>query len=678
MSSNQYFASKPPSDTANILLSKATTWYNDLYSNGYLLKVRESWMAYHGAYYNTVNGGHKITFGGEQGELVQIAINHYRNIARHILEMITSNRPSFQARATNTDYKSLVQAKLGNDLLDYYMREKRMEKYLRQAVEYSIVLGSGYIKMEWNATSGEIYDMNEETGTPIYEGDVAFTNMSPYDVVFDTHKEDQDHNWVLCRSFKNKFDLAAKYPELENKIKGLSTKSDIMRFRMEIYSSDETEDVPVYEFFHKKTESMPEGRYLLFLDTNIILMDSPMPYRSLPVYRISPSDILGTPFGYTPMFDLLPIQEAVNSLYSTILTNQHAFGVQNIYVPRGADVTMKSLEGGLNIIEGNAGAGKPEAMNLTNTPGEIFSFLKTLEQQMEVISGVNSVARGNPEASLKSGTALALVQSMALQFISGLQQQYVELIEDVGTGLLDMLKDFAAVPRVAMIAGKSSKSYVAQDFNGDDLSQVQRVIVDMGNPMAKTTAGKLQMVTEMTQYGVITTPEQYLTVLTTGQLNAATDDLQVELLGIKGENEVLSEGEQVDALAIDHHVMHIKGHKAILADPSLRKDKRLSATILAHIQQHIDLLRNTDPGLLSILGEQPLPPVGGQQPGPQDPNANITPSAAPQSAQAPQGPEGLPPGPGDVPNMPNMPKVPAAALANPQLQAQAMGNVRNK
>ena len=669
MSESVYFASKEASNVAGILLSKANSWYNDLYTNGYLNKVKQSWLSYHGAYYTSVGSGHQISFGGEQGELAQLTINHYRNIAQHILTMITTNRPVFQSRATNTDYKSLVQAKLANELLDYYMREKRLERYLRTAVEYAVVLGSGYVKMEWNATTGEIYDINEETNTPIYEGDVMFSNLSPYDVVFDTSKEHQDHDWVLVRSFKNKFDIAAKYPEYDNKIRNLQTKSDLMKFRLDGFSSDSTDDTPIYEFFHKKTESMPEGRYLLFAGDNLILMDTPMPYRTLPIFRIAPSDILGTPFGYTSMFDLLPIQDAINSLYSTILTNQNAFGVQNIYVPRGADISMKSLEGALNIIEGNAGAGKPESLNLTATPAEIFNFVQMLESKMETLSAVNSVARGNPEASLKSGTALALVQSMALQFISGLQQQYVQMVEDVGTGLINMLKDFAAVPRIAMISGKSNRSYVAKEFSGDDLSQVNRVIVDLGNPVSKTTAGKLQMASELIQYGIVKTPEQYFTVLTTGQLNAVTDDTQDELLSIKDENEEMTEGNKVRAIAIDQHTMHIKGHKAILADPNIRKDEQVTAIVLEHIQEHINLLRNTDPALLGIIGEQALGPAGGGAPGPQQPDVN--------NSQAPQaGPEGPAPGPGDLPNMPNIPKVDPSMLANPQLQQQAKGNVK--
>lgn len=671
MSNSVYFASQEPDKAAEIILTKANSWYNELHNNGYLGKVREMWTAYHGAYYSSINGAHKIQFSGEQGELTQLAVNHLRNIAQHILRMITANRPAFQARATNKDYKSLVQAKLANQLLDYYMREKRLERNLQQAVEYAIVLGTGYIKMDWNATGGEVYDINDELGTPIYEGDVEFYNLSPYDVVFDTTKESQNHDWVVCRSFKNKFDLAAKYPEMADKIKGLQTKSDLFKFRLEMSTFDDTSDVPVYEFYHKRTESMPEGRYMMFLNSNLVLIDSPMPYRQLPIYRISPSDILGTPYGYTPMFDLLPIQDAINSLYSTILTNQQAFGVQNIYIPRNADVSFKSLEGGLNIIEGNSGAGKPEAMNLTSTPKEVFDFLQMLESQMEVISGVNSVARGNPEASLKSGTALALVQSMALQFISGLQQQYVELIEDVGTGLVNMLKDFAAVPRIAMIAGKSNSSYVAAEFTGDDLSQVNRVIVDMGNPIARTTAGKMEMASQLIQYGIVKTPEQYFTVLTTGQLDVMTDEGQRELLLIESENEKLSAGDEIQALAIDEHLKHIKAHRGVLADPELRKDQRLTASVLNHINEHINFLREVDPSLLQIIGEQPLGPIGGSPTTPDQQQPNN--SQAPQAEQGPQGPV---PSAAEAPGMPAMPQVPAEALQNPVIQQQAMGNVK--
>ena len=226
--SNQYFAAdSDPKKVAGYLAQKADAWFDDLYSNRYISKLRKSWFSYHGSYFGSYySDNHSITFGGENGELANIAVNHYRNIATNIITMITATRPAFQARAVNTDHKSQIQTVLADGLLEYYLRDKRLEKYLKTAVEYAVVLGSGYIKMDWDATSGKIYDyidpdedeivaydedgdpVNEDGEKlkpfPVYEGDVRFTNMSPFDVVFDSTKESVlENDRVICRTFKN-------------------------------------------------------------------------------------------------------------------------------------------------------------------------------------------------------------------------------------------------------------------------------------------------------------------------------------------------------------------------------------------------------------------------------------------------------------------------------------------
>ena len=59
--------------------------------------------------------------------------------------MITSSRPTMDARAINTDYKSYAQTYLANGILDYYMREKKLEDALKKATELAVVLGAGFI-----------------------------------------------------------------------------------------------------------------------------------------------------------------------------------------------------------------------------------------------------------------------------------------------------------------------------------------------------------------------------------------------------------------------------------------------------------------------------------------------------------------------------------------------------
>jgi hypothetical protein len=682
---NIYFAAKDAIQTATILEGKVADWCNGIESNGFLEKLRSMYIAYHGAYYSSNGSGHQITFSGEQGELVNMAVNHFRNIATHMLVMTTSNRPTMECRATNTDAKSLRQTILANNILDYYMREKKLEVFLKQAAEYAIVYGAGYVVMQWNATTGQMVDYIEETDTKIYEGDIEFENFSPFDVILDGTKESNNHDWVVIRRWKNKYDLAAKYPEFADKIKGLPTKDTLQKFRLGLTSMmDTTDDCQVMEFYHKKTDAMPEGRYMMFLTSDIVLEDTPMPYRVLPIFRIAPGTFHGTPYGYTPMFDLLPLQEELNSLYSTVATNQNAFGVQNVLNPRGTDIAVNQLAGGLNIIDYNAQAGKPEALQLTDTPPEIFKFMGMIESTMETLSGVNSVARGNPEASLKSGTALALVQSMALQFMSGLQQSYVELVEDVGGAIIKMLQDFAHTPRLISIAGKKNRNYM-KEFESEDISNIARVLVDIGNPMARTTAGRVQMAQELIQYSEIT-PKQYVNVIETGNLDEVTEDIVNENLLMRSENELMLDGESPAMLITDMHKEHIESHRSILFDPELRKDATLVQLVTNHIQEHIQALRTTDPDLLVLMNQQPLKPPAPPQGPPPPPNAGPAPSAnIPGEMMPPEqgivGPGiqgGQIEGPG-LPNgqaLPNLPKVNPQMLVNPALQAQSLGNVR--
>jgi len=388
---------------------------------------------------------------------------------------------------------------------------------------------------------------------------------------------------------------------------------------------------------------------------------------------------------------VFPIQECINALYSTIMTNQNAFGVQSLFVPKNADIAISQLSEGMNIIEGNV---KPEPLQLAQTPAEVFKFLEVLIQSAETISGVNSVARGNPEASLKSGAALALVQSQALQFMSGLQQSYVKLIEDCGTGVINILKDYAMTPKVIALVGKHNRPLL-KEFTGDKITAINRVVVDMGNPLARSTAGRVQMAEQLLQMNLIKNPQQYLQVLNTGRLDAMFEGDTSDLLLIKSENEQLLEGEAVQAALIDSHKQHIIEHKGVIADPDLRKNPELVKNVLNHIQQHIDYLRNTDPELLGMLGEQPLQGQQQQQGAPQgQPGA---PQGGPQGAPSQQSqqnsqnaemmaqPNGIianpdqMQGPGvESQRLPNIPQVDASMLANPELQASAMGNVRQR
>jgi len=605
----EYFAVKEPLELASEVVKLTEIYYEYIRAEGRLILWRNSY----GAYHRGITNRGRIQREGEQEEYLSMSVGsaHYRNLLQHLLVMATSNRPALDPIAVNSDTKSIAQCILSQGLLDYYLRDKghALEKRLKQACELALVFGEGYLTSTWSVTGGDEYGV-DENNRPVRTGDIKFGLYNPIDVIRDVYKTSAlDHDWYVIRDYENKFTLAAKYPELAEKILSINPdwidKTKLTRFH-NLRSDNTSTDIPVLTFYHRRTDALPNGRVLQCLDSNTVLIDSPMPYKKLPVYRIAPGDQIGTIWGHTVGFDLLEICEAIDIMYSTIVTNSSTFGVGNVMAPRGSNINHTQLSGGLNFIEYDGQAGKPEPLNLTATPPEVFNFMVGLEKLSETISGVNSVARGNPEASLKSGAALALVSAQSINFANGLVNSYTELLEDVGTSVINLLTEFASVPRIAFIAGKNNRNYM-KEFTGADLENVDRVVVQSGNPLSKTLSGKVEMATQLMQNGMIENPDQYIQVLTTGQFTPLIQSKQAQLMLIRSENEKLMEGQQIQAILTDRHQEHILEHQVVLASPESRTDNSVVQATLAHITEHITLL--SDPAnatLFGLLGQQPV------------------------------------------------------------------------
>lgn len=663
MQDNVYFANLPPDELGQALITRVQDYYDAIDRNGRL----NLWKKCHRAYYGLDSWGKHdssaLSRDGEQGELHRMRANHFRNLLQHLHVLVTQQRPSFECRALNTDYKSQTQTILGSNILEYYMREKRLADHFRRCVEFCIVYAEGYMALEWDPSAGDDAEGDIETGEIIKTGDIKACVYSPIDVIRRIRGDaDTQQDWHIIRKWVNRFDLAAQYPDFEDEILNEGSDPTVNIFSTEFYIQNHDEDddlVPVYYFFHNRTAACPEGKYAVVLGSGeLIGYDDRLRYPVYPVFRMAAYNQDGTSFGYSVAFDLLGVQDAIDNLYSTVLSNQMAFGVQNIWIKPGTNFSPAELAGGLNVLESTE---KPEPINLTNTPAEIFNFLRGLEGLGETLSGVNSVARGQPEASLKSGSALALVASQAVQFSNGIQAAYSQTLEDVGTGILKILQTRAVLPRATVIAGKDKRSYV-KEFTGDGLKSINRVIVEMGNPVSRTVAGRIELANQLLQSQLLKNPEQYIQVVTTGNISPIIDDQESESLNIQRENEELRDGKSVPVTAIDYHVEHIKGHRKVLADPDARRDAVVVQTALAHIQEHINALRTVDPNLLNLLGMNPITQPDPRMAGAMAPQPNAAPvpgQEAPMPNQAPVPPNTPPEVAAAMPEMPVPPPVPA-------------------
>lgn len=668
-----YWAAADVERLARSIGAKAAEYYETLSASGRIDVFRRSVRTYYGL---DPEGGWRnssaVTYGGEQGELAQLSLNSYRNLAEHLLTMTTGSRPAFSARAVNNDQAALAQAQLAEGLIDFYLDEKSIEDKAIEVVESALIFGEGWLSITWNPSGGDAYGVEnvptvDDQGEPvldemgqavieqraIYEGDIEVSVHGPLDIIREVGTEKMDLDWIIKRERYNRFDLAARHPEHADYILSIGPASfeqesrlwDAMSGAVDFEGSD---DVIVLTFYHSRTESMPQGRYTVTVGDRAI-SDGALPYLDLPCYPMIPSREFDSTLGYSRMWDLLGVQQAIDSVATTILTNHDAFGVQNILVPQGAQIEAEDLAGGLRMVQYNPAAGPPQPLNLLRISSDSYQLLSILNSTMETLSGVNSVARGNPESSLKSGAALALVHSMAIQFNSGLQRGYGRMLEKSMTGLVNILQMYATTPRLAEISGSDSRSKL-QQFTGEDLASVRRIKVDMASPLMRTAAGRVDLADKLLEKQVVT-PAQYLEVVATGRLNPILESPEAELTGIKKENELLMSGTRIRAVPTDNHATHIQEHKALYADPAIRFNEELMSVILDHVQEHAKMAQE-HPALMELTGQPPMqaapPPPAGPPPGGSGAGPMFLEGAMPQTGPA----VGMPGQSAEAPQMP--------------------------
>ncbi|TGM95036.1 ATP-binding protein [Leptospira levettii] len=626
-----YWALLTGSELGQKLQDKIETYYKHINQSGLLY----TWKKIYTELNTVVTDGANIKNRGKNGEYKKIKINNLRSFKTNLSSLVTEVRPKFTVQATNTDFQSQMQTKLARGLLDYYLSEKRLEIILKDVISNGLDYGRGWISLEWSPTIGNIISVNDD-GRPIYDGDLKFNAHNELDIIRPIYKQADGEPWVIIRKKVNKYDLMASFPEFADDIAGMSY--DYNDFERNIYinhsisqAEEDDETVALYEFRHKKCESLPEGRLVLFLDADTILVDTPLPYDNLAVFSFDTAPLSDITFGYSPLFDLLPIFDAYNKLTSTILSNQANLGHSNVGIPQGSNYDYKQLAEGFNVIEYNAQSGQIIPINLLQTPGEIFNFVNSLEQMATKISGINPVRRGDPGSlgANSSGSAYALFVAQSISFNINLSHSYNMLLEQVGTCLVSILKSFATVPRIANIAGVNNAYYV-KEFSGDDLKLVQRVKVAIGNPISDTLSGKLSIAQDLMQKGALT-PQEYIQVLNTGNLETVLDLEESTDILIQQENEGMLNGVPAIALVTDNHLLHKQGHLTLLNNAETRQNPALVQLILDHIAEHDNLMMQLSQaqGNLAMFnqmsmqqspppanqgGGQPQIPVDGQRP----------------------------------------------------------------
>ena len=632
----QYWATTPPEEIGKYLDDRVQNYYNYLTISNYAILLRQVYYQY---YCCVFDGGQTFKVGSN-GQLTHVSYNLFKNLIDHQCTIINQQRQEMKCQPVNTDAESLAQVKIGDKLLDYTEDNKKLGDYIDRGVLHACLYGEGFITVEWDENDGDLYTYNlTAPGQPgdnraVRSGDIVCRNFDPFNCIRDITKPSAEEvEWHIMRQFVNRHNLIAKYPQYKDEILALPAKyndihqSSLMNVMM--FAPSDSDDVAFYTFFHKKTAACPEGRVVHFCNADLVLDSNPMPYKMYPVMRIAAGNLEGTSFGWTPSFDMLQLQELINGLVSGIQTNLEAGLVNNVWIPEQCNASEPEIIGDNSFVTYNKDGGEPKILDLAKTSPDAFTFLNILTQGLNTLSGISNVTQGQIPSANMSGAAMAYSNNMSLQFLNMLAKARVFAQEQQANMVISCYQDFANVPRVAAIAGKSNQGLM-KEFTKHDLVYIQRVVAKTVNPLSKTPAGLEQILAAMLQAQLPITKQEIIQLYATGEIETTYEGQENELLLVKSENEDLMAGITPPVDVMDDHVLHISEHRFVTANPDVRKNPKLLAAAQQHIMDHITALGQLNPVLAQITGQ----PVINQSPQPA-PGAAPTPQAAPPVAHPP-------------------------------------------
>lgn len=660
--SNQvYWAAAPAEELLGELDRHERAWWTAGARRGYWQLLRLCYAQAYGMDPATgaANTTQQLQCIGPGASIIRFRVQLTRGHIKQRNILAQGERPAFQCLALNDDFQTLSQIPIAQSVVDYLFRAAKGEQAGWKALESDGYFGEGGVWGRWDADGGDevtimrsqpaIDDLGQPMAWPdgqtimkptperVKSGAPTLTAIYPWQIVREANAENSP--WIMIREKRNKWELAAAYPEVKNAILSASNLRDQLGIA-ELFAYDlagATDDIVIVRhFYHRDSAALPGGRYVGTVN-GAILWDLPNPLPSgNPVKFVCTGRYFGTSFGYPEAADLLSLQEMIDELLTQGANNLMRFGNQSLWAEDGVEVDMRKIAEGGGFFTLKPQQSPPRTIDWAKIPDAGKWMLEFLVERMNEISGMNSVARGAPEANIQSGAFAALMLNIAQKFVSATEASNDEMRNDVANMLLDLVRANSEAPFLAEVSGANQAPYLKQ-FTKQDLSGVRRVQVATTSPLMRTIPGRLEVFQALTPLSKEQRSAAYQ-LITTGNADAFVElDSTCSLL-IQYENERLMRGEPVEPSVTDDPILHCEKHRAALDRIRTmdNPDPRAIQTILEHIAQHGMAWAGIDPVMAAMLG-LPQPPI---LPG------------TPMNVTSPVGPE---PQPEPAPNAGGMP-----------------------
>jgi hypothetical protein len=409
-------------------------------------------------------------------------------------------------------------------LLDYeWMREKMFNK-LMTGITSGLIFG--------NLISATIWDANDENGL----GNTKYINIPVWNFFPDPMATNVDDcEYGIYAIYKSVGEVIKAFPEKAEELKKsvtmpqdeyLAYGKDIANARNQILclecymrdwstevSSEEKEDGTIEETTKLK---YPNGRHILVAG-DVVLIDEGNPYEDgkFPYDMWKCYELPGKFWAYGVLDQIVSPQEYISNITNDVIEN---IGLnsnpvwildKNSGVEKGSLTNRKGL-----VVRKNPGT-EIRRDAPPPIPAYIQNVIDMLKRDMEIISGVHDVTRGERPTGITAGIAIQSLNEQAQGRIKLKVQNLEQYLGSVGAKFLRRAQQFWVTSRTVRITGgqysvtSSSNDVIGQpigeqkfdfkELNKDQIDGDFDIIVVGGSTMPVNKTARLQQLVQMAQ-----------------------------------------------------------------------------------------------------------------------------------------------------------------------------------
>lgn len=492
-------------------------------------------------YRNISGAGQRLIVPPAPPWRVRMVINKIRPIVRRELAKLTSQKPSASVVPASSDDADLFAANAGEQIWESMYYERDLKQVIKEAVWWTLVCGTGYIKTYWDNNKTVDAGMDQ----PPYQGDIVYVPETPFHVLIPDLRATkiEDQPYLIHSSTRTPEWLKMHYAktldgkEVKPNAKGANELLNDAFLNLVGGSSFDNDSVLVHEM-HIKPGALPD-----FPEGGLITTTGDQVIQYLPIFPYDHGQYCLTKFDHIPsgkyyatsvIEDLIPIQREFNRTRSQIVEAKNRMAKPQLIAPLGSvNVSKITTEPG-QVIEYKPGLTPPQPMPLTPLPNYVLNEVQQLTADFDDISGQHEVTRGAVPPGVTAATAISYLQeqddSMLTQEVDSIESG----MEKVAKQTLSLIGQYWDVPRVVKITGVDG-SWDAMMFKGADLNGNTDIRIEAGSALPTSKAAKQALITDWMKLGFIP-PEEGMQVLEMGGLVKLYERVQIDQAQARREN----------------------------------------------------------------------------------------------------------------------------------------------